>query len=220
MGGKRWTDDEDAQIAKLAERGLTLIDNMHLLPGRTYDAAKVEASRLGISLKDAAAWSPEDRHQLRAIYKGNESIKAAVHRLMPHRGYLAAKREAQRIGIAGTISRAGRTGYSWVFAAIEAALADDGRMTQAQLATATGASANAVNKAIAKNHGKKIRIADHTRASKFGNHEGLWELGAGPDVPPPAPKTSSAASRDWRARERIRSGHVDPFAGLVQQVTA
>lgn len=219
MGGKRWLDEENAQIKTLAEQGLTLIDNMHLLPGRTHDAAKVQASRLGVCLKDAATWTPEDHKLLRAIYRGDESIKAAVRRLLPHRGYSAARHEAQRLGIAG-VKRAGRSGYSWVFAAIEIALEDGKRLTSNQLITVTGASKNAVNTAIRNNHGKKIRIGDYTRESKVGNRSALWELGAGPDAPKPPPKSTAECCRDFKARKRAAAGHFDPFAGLVQQVTA
>jgi len=220
MGGRAWQDHENEQIKRLAEQGLTLIENMHLLPGRTHDAAKCQASRLGISLTEAEAWSKEDRKILRAIYAGKESIKAEVRRLLPHRGYGAARREARLLGIAGSKGRAGRSGYSWVFAAIEIALEDGRKLTSNQLIAVTGASKNAVNTVLRNNHGKKIRIGDWTRENKVGNFSGLWELGAGPDAPKPPKKSSTAACRDFRARKRALAGHFDPFAGLVQQVTA
>lgn len=216
MGGRRWSDDEIATMARIAAAGETLISQMHRLPGRTWAAARIVASREGIVFKDSVTWSADEQARLRKIYRSNESIKLGVRRLLPGRSYLAAKGEAQRLGLSGTKPRTGRTGYSWIERALEAALADGSRMTAKQLAAITGASINAIGKVLAKNRGTKFRVADWSHAGAAA----LWELGSGPDAPRRARRTSAEACRAYRQRQRIRAGHVDPFATLIQQVTA
>jgi hypothetical protein len=220
MGGRKWSNEENNVLADIAKQGLTLITQMHRLPGRSYDAAKVHASRVGVALSDGAVWSPAERATLRRIYRSNESIKVGVKRLLPHRGYLAAKGEAQRIGLSGTKSRAGREGYSWVEAAIIAILDDGGRMTVKQLAAATGASAHATDTALNRQHGKKFRVGDWSRSSIRGNWAALWELGSGDDAPRPPRKTSSQSSRECRHRMNTLGGASNPFATLMRQVAA
>lgn len=220
MGGRRWTNEEDAVLAAIAKEGLTLISQMHRLPGRSYFGAKIEASRVGIALSQGSPWSPAERATLKRIYKGNESIKAAVCRLLPQRGYLAAKGEAQRLKLGGTITRHGRDGYSWVENAIAALLEDGARMTVKQLTAEIGASANAVDKALNRKRGKKFRVGDWTRTSIHGDWAGMWELGAGDDATRPAPKTPSQSAREWRARKRSGVPGHNPFATSMCQVTA
>ena len=206
MGGKRWGDDEIATMARIAEKGDTLISQMHLLPGRTWEAARIAASREGIVFKDSISWSAEEQALLRKIYRSKESIKLGVRRLLPSRSYLAAKGEAQRLGLSGTKPRTGRTGYSWIERALEDALADGARMTAKQLAAMTGASINAIGKVLAKNRGTKFRVADWSHVGAAA----LWELSSGPDAPRRARRTSAEACRAYRQRRRVRAGHVDP----------
>lgn len=220
MGGKRWSDEEETVIVDIANSGIPLAVSMHLLPGRTYEGAKTHASKIGVRLSEAKEWTPRERVLLKRIYASSESIKRGVRRLLPLRGYLAAKGEAQRLGLTGTKTRHGRDGYSWVEQAIEAALEDGVRMTVKQLTVKTGASLNAVNKIMAKKRGKKFRAGDWTRASNIGNWAALWELGSGPDAPRPARKTATESCRKWRNRRQIRAGQIDPFASLIQQVSA
>ncbi|RQZ17251.1 hypothetical protein DIE15_12315 [Burkholderia sp. Bp9031] len=216
MGGKRWSDDEIATMKQIAESGETLLSQMHRLPGRTWAAARLYASKEGIAFKESVSWSADEQARLRKIYSSNESIKLGVRRLLPHRSYLAAKGEAQRLGLSGTKTRTGRTGYSWIERAIEDVLANGGRMTVKQLATRTGGSINAIGKVLAKNRGTKFRVADWERVGGAA----VWELGSGPDAPRRPPRTAADACRAFRERSRIRAGRVDPFASLIQQVTA
>ncbi|MDN7654329.1 hypothetical protein QZM62_12830 [Burkholderia multivorans] len=216
MGGKRWSADEIATLAQIAKEGEPLISQMHRLPGRTWAAARHHAAKNGITFKELTSWSPEDHALLREIYRSNESIKLGVRRLLPHRSYLAAKGEAQRIGLTGTKTRTGRTGYSWIERALEDALAGGNCLTVKQLARKTGASLNAVGKVLAKLRGQKFRVAEW--ASVGG--AAIWALGSGPDAPRRPRRTPSEVCRAYRERSRIRSGRVDPFASLIQQVTA
>lgn len=216
---KRWADEENATIEAIAKEGLTLISQMHRLPGRTWNAAKIQASRLDVSISAAVVWTPRDREKLHRIYASNESIKVGLRRLLPHRSYLAAKGEAQRLGLTGTKTRLGRTGYSWVERAIESVLEDGQRLTVKQLAAKTGASINAIDKIVAKLRGKKFRVGDWTRAAGVGNWAGMWELGAGPDAPRPPRKTATECCRTSRERQRIRAGQINPFASLLEQVS-
>lgn len=215
MGGRRWTTEEIATMAQIAKEGVPLISQMHRLPGRTWAAARLYASKEGIAFKESTSWSAEEQALLGKIYRGNESIKLGVRRLLPHRSYLAAKGEAQRLGLSGTKPRTGRTGYSWIERALEDALAAGARLTVKQLAKKTGGSINAIGKVLAGQRGKKFRVADWARGGAA-----IWELGSGPDAPRRAARSAADACRAYRERSRLRAGHVDPFASLIQQVTA
>ncbi|MEZ7524028.1 hypothetical protein [Burkholderia vietnamiensis] len=215
MGGKRWSDEETATIAQIAAEGVTLISQMHRLPGRTWAAARIHASRERIVLTEAVAWSPEEQAALRKIYRSNESIKLGMKKLLPHRGYLAAKGEAQRLGLSGTKPRTGRTGYSWIERALETVLEDGGRMTVKQLAQKTGASVNAIGKVLTKQRGKKFRVGDWSRPGGAA----MWELGTARDAPREQ-RAPADYCRVYREKCRIRAGHINPFASLVHQVTA
>ncbi|MBB2928371.1 hypothetical protein [Paraburkholderia silvatlantica] len=220
MGGRRWSPEEKAVLKAIAGERLTLISQMHRLPGRTWEGAKNQAAKLDISLSEAMKWTPRERKLLAQIYRSKESIKQGVRRLLPHRNYVEAKGEAQRIGLSGKKMRRGREGYSWVWEAIERALADGQSMTCAQLMVATGASRNSIDKLLARYHGKKVRVGDWARSGRCGNLSAKWELGVGPDALKPPRKTASIACREYRERQAVRAGRVDPFASLVRQVSA
>lgn len=219
MGGKRWTEEEHAVLRKLAEDGLPLIHNMDRLPARTYDGARVHASKKGIVLSECIFWAAWEQERLREIYRSNESIKVGLKRHLPHRSYLAAKGEAQRLGLMGTKKRIGSKGRSWVLRAIELQLADYKQMTIPELVVATNASISAVFQTLNAVRGKKVRVCRWTRRSNVGDWMAVWELGSGADEPRPPRKSPLASQRDWKARKRIRAGHFDPFAALARQVT-
>lgn len=220
MGARRWSPAEEAILVEISKSDLSLISQMHRLPGRSWDAARNHASRIGIALRAAEVWSPEEVRILKKIWRGSESIKVGVARFLPHRGYLAAKGEAQRLGISGCKGRSGRTGYSWIARACEDALQDGARLTVIQLADRLGASRSAVHKALLRQHGTKFRVGDWVRFSTFGDLAGLWEVGVGPDAERPPRKTASVSNRDSRERRMIRAGQGNPFFSLINQVAA
>lgn len=220
MGGKRWTEAEKSAIKKMAEEGVFLIDGMDRLPGRTYDAARIEASKLGIAMKDAIAWTDEERDILRQIYRSKESIKVGMSKLLPNRGYIAAKGEAQRMGLTGTKKRKGRTGYSWVEGAVERALEGNDLLDVDELVEKTGASISSIGRALKRLHGKKAHIGGWARPYGNGDYAARLAIGGGPDARRPPRKTAREACRDFRKKQQIRAGRVDPFATLIQQVAA
>jgi hypothetical protein len=220
MGGKRWSEAEKAAIAQMAKEGVFLIDGMDRLPGRTYDSARIYASKLGIAMKDAIVWTEEERAILRQIYRSKESIKVGMSKLLPHRGYIAAKGEASRLGLCGTKKRRGRTGYSWVERAVEQSLERHELLTVEDLVAKTGASVSSIGRALQRLHGKKAHIGGWARPNGIGDYAARWEAGGGPDAPRPPRKTAREACRDFRKKQQIRAGRVDPFATLIQQVAA
>jgi hypothetical protein len=218
MGGKRWSDDEDATLEAIAKEGVPLISQMHRLPGRTWESAKSHATVKGFRFKEV--WSDAEREILRQIYAGNESIKLGVSRHLPGRSYASAKAEAARLEIAGAVSRGERTGYSWIDRSIEALLVAGARMTVRQLAKQIGAQARSVHNLLSKMRGTKYRIAEWTRETLTGDWAARWELGVGPDARRPARMTATECCRGYRQRLRMRAGAANPFASLVQQVAA
>lgn len=220
MGNKRWSPVEKAAIAQIAKEGVHLIDSMDRLPNRTYEAAKIYASKHGIKFGSNAPWTEEERALLRQIYRSKESIKVGVHRLLPNRGYISAKGEAQTLGLAGTKKRTGRTGLSWVERAVENLLEQSDLLTNREIVQKTGASISSIDRALRRMHGKKAHIGGWTRPFGNGDYAARWAIGGGADAPRPPRKTVRDACRTYRIKQQIRAGHIDPFATLIQQVAA
>lgn len=219
MPGHRWTESEIATLRALSEKRLPIVQNMHLLPGRTIQGAKSLASKLKISLAGADDWTPEDIAVLRKIYRTKRSIKLQVAELLPHRTYVSAKAEARRLGIAAKehTGTGGRKGYSWVLRSVEMLLERDGPATSKELARKCGGNERTIN-ALIKANRKRFYVAGWSGAAQ--NLAVRWDLGNLPDVPKPPRVTPNEASRVYRLKRRIRAGSINPFEGLILQVAA
>jgi hypothetical protein len=216
---KAWTELEVATLAEIAARHLPLSSQMHRLPGRTPNAARMHGSRLKIRFSDELEWSDEERAILRRIYAGDKPIKFAVRAELCGRTYRAALSEAIRLGIAGEKSRRPRVGYGWVGAAIDRLLAKR-TMTCEELAAGTGASLASIRKIFQTRPPHKYYVADWIRIGGARGWTPVWGAGDFPDAPRPPRKSARDACRDYRSRRRIRAGRVDPFASLALQVAA
>lgn len=214
-----WSEEEDDVIRDVARRGLSLIDEMHRLPGRTWAGARQHAwSHLKLRLSVQRAWSDDEHAILRQIYASDESVKHGCARLLKSRTYNQAKQEAAKIGLANQgVHRV--YGYSSIFYRIERALAEDRAASVKELAAELGVSIAATGRALNKQRGARARVGDYGRISN-GGLEDLWVLGSGPDAPRPPRKTSTAACRTKRARAKVRAGRFDPFSTLRQQIAA
>lgn len=219
MGGRKWSEQEDAVLREVGATDVTLLSQMHRLPGREWNAAKCRAAKLGISLLNRVEWTAEERQILREIWASNLSIKIGMKRL-PHRSYDAARSEAQRLGIGGKRGTTGRTGYAFVQPAIEAALRKESPQRADQLAFVTGATIRQVHKVLRAGHSKVFRIDGWVRKATFGDPAACWALGSAPDAPRPDPKPAHVSQKESAARMRVRRGRFDPFATLVMQVAA
>jgi hypothetical protein len=219
MGGKRWSDEENATLEAISKAGVPLIGQMHRLPGRTWESAKGHATALGLRFSEASTWTDSERAILREIYAGKESIKLGVSRRLPGRSYPSAKAEASRLGIVGVVTRGERTGYSWIDRSLEVILAGGARLTVKQLANRVGAKVQSVHNLLSKMRGTKYRVAEWTRETLTGDWAARWELGMGKDAPRPPRMSSSQSNRGYRQRLRMRAT-ANPFASLVQQVAA
>lgn len=217
---KKWTGEEFRILRQISDSKKPLVDQLHLLPGRTFDAAKSQACKNGIRLTGADDWSPEEIEILRKIWRGNKSIKALVRDLLPNRTYDSARAAAKRNGFARSsrFGTRGRTGYSWILRALETALSDDEPMTVKQLAAEVGTTVGAVGIVLKRHHGTTFRIGGWTRN---GVHvSARWELGKLPDEPRPAPRTALECARTYRQRRAVRAGVINPFSTLIHQVAA
>lgn len=213
-----WTKAEDDVLRDVARRGVPLIGEMHRLPGRTWAGARQHASsHLKLRLAQRT-WTDAEHEILKQIYASDESVKHAVARLLPSRTYGMAKQEAAKLGIVNQdVQRV--YGYSLIFYRAERLLADGRKASVKELAAELGASISATERALQKQRGTRARVGDYGRLSN-GGLENLWMLGCGPDAPRPARKTSAEACRIKRARAKVRTGRIDPFATLRQQVAA
>ncbi|MFM0435923.1 hypothetical protein PQQ84_05640 [Paraburkholderia strydomiana] len=219
MGGRRWTVEEEAVLKEVAGSDVTLLSQMHRLPGRDWNAAKCRACKLGLKLTNHVAWTEEERAILREIWASKSSIKAGMKRL-PNRNYDAARSEAQRLGILGKRGTAGRTGYAFVQPAIVSALENESPLSAERIASITGATLRQVHKVLKSEHSTIFRIDGYMRKSTFGDPAALWALGSDPDASRPEPKAARLSRRDYNERKRVASGRFDPFASLMKQVAA
>ncbi|MBB5462899.1 hypothetical protein [Paraburkholderia sp. Cpub6] len=219
MGGRKWSEQEDAVLREVSESDVTLLSQMHRLPGREWNSAKCRASKLGLALSNHVEWTEEERAVLREIWTSDMSIKVGMKRL-PRRGYDAARSEAQRLGISGKRGRTGRIGYAFVKPAIIAALEKESPLRADQLAQITGATVRQIHKTLAAGRSTTFRVDDWSRKSTFGDPTACWALGAAPDAPRPARKPTHVSQKESAARMRVRAGRFNPFATLVSQVAA
>lgn len=216
--GRAWTKDEESILEGICNSKASLVSQMHRLPGRSWDAAKSHASRMGFALSRARKWSLAEQAILREIWTGRAAIKLGLRRL-PGRSYASAKAEAARIRLTGARMK-GRTGYSWLEPVVKSVLVKESPMTIARIADVTGASISGIENILRMGHGSTFHVADWYRKSAYGDYARMWALGVGPDAPKPARKSPAMSHREWAQRKRVQMGAINPFASLVQQVAA
>lgn len=215
---KAWTREEEAILRDVCSAGVPLVGEMDRLPGRTWDAAKTHASRLGIVLSSSKPWSPEEIAILKRVWRSKSPIKVGLKGL-PGRSYAASKSEATRLGFTGSRKR-GRVGYGWLKTAIKNVLAEDSPLSIPVIAERTGASINGIENILRECHGTEFRIGGWNRRSNVGDYSREWALGTRADEPKPVRKDPRVAVREYQQRQKIKKGGFNPFASLAMQVAA
>ena len=216
MGRRKWTPEEDAILADIYSTR-SLVSQIHRLPGRDFNGARMRAHRLGLADASFNAWTPEEDEVIRAAYANGTPIKEAMRDLRgrKHRATIA---RAERLGLSGKFN--GKTGstFSWVEQAMRRVLEDGMPLTVYQLAEATGASIPGLYHATRRLHGNGLYIESW---QGFGNgYAPRWMFGMKRDAKKPAAKSTSDSCRQWRARQKLKSTAFNPFAIAMQQVSA
>lgn len=217
----RWTKKEVQVLLEVSKSAVTLASQMYRLPGRTFEGAKCYASKHGIALTRSSAWTTKEVEILTRAWRGAESLKVALARELPHRSYVSARTEAQRLGLTAESARGrkGRKGYSWLLPSIARVLSNGGCLTVAQIAREIGANPRSIGAILRAHHGSQFRIGDWVWPSD--KWAACWSIGGEPDAPKPAPKGARASCRDYQRKVRARkSAAVRAFASIAQQVAA
>jgi hypothetical protein len=217
MGGKSWTQAEDAKLKEIFESGENIAQCVSLFPGRTYQAIKVHADRVGIEHADYRSWTPGEDQILREIWTTPRNIKEGMHRL-ERRSYEAAKIRAARLGL-GKKTPAEPGTRSWVLRAVMAFLKGGAHKSMNEIADEMGIDRKSIQSTIKAFHGKEFYIASWVQTD--ANHRVMkWALGAGHDAPKPAPKSPAQCNREYRQRNRVSLVKVNPFAAALGLVEA
>lgn len=216
MGRVTWTMEEDRILREIySTRGL--VSQIHRLPGRSFNAARMRAHRIGLADPAFNAWTPEEDEVVRRAYANGTPIKVAV-RDLPGRKPRATIARAERLGLTGKFNGITGSTFSWVEQALRSALEEGIPLTVRQLAAATGASLPGLNYTVRRLHGSGIYI--ESWASTSNGHAARWMLGNKRDAQRPVPKRAADSCRQWRARQKLKTTGFSPFAIAMQQVAA
>ncbi|MBN3757194.1 hypothetical protein G3N95_29930 [Paraburkholderia sp. Tr-20389] len=208
-----WTAEEDAIVREIYSTGKPIKCGLDRLPGRSWDAVKTRAYRLGVRRYEAKSWTDAEIKILKKIWKQSGSIKS-LSRKLPNRTYYAISEQAKRIGLPSGAH--GNDQYlSWVDNLVTQFLEKGGAFTANEIADHTGASPRQVRVMLKRGKGKKFhidswRMVDHARVM-------VWAHGKCADEARPEPQTKSDECKAWRAKQ-TRKNSRNPFAVLMSQI--
>jgi hypothetical protein len=221
MGGRHWTEQEDAALRSFWHAGGTIESHLHLLPGRSKESATSRADKLRLGTRHGpfVLWTAEEDAILRQIWATKGSLKSRLH-LLPGRSWRAALVRAATIGLKGRDPKHRADCYSWVEQEIDRILSNGGALTVRQIADRTTASYVAVQQALRRQRSKKYHVEGwtRTRVTGTGSWWPKWAIGADEDVPKPKSKPHAQVAREWRAKKKIKEGEFNPFAIAMNQV--
>jgi hypothetical protein len=216
MTGKQWTQAEDAILADFWHATGDVSAHIHRLPGRTRIGVVQRAARLRLGARHIA-WSGEEDAILAEIYAGNGSIKSQMHRL-PGRTYISAKSRAERLHLDHKAPITDGS-LSWIKAAALIELQKGIPLSDATLSRITGATRAGLKPILKRMHGNGIRVAGWERSGAY-SWLPQFAIGNEPDVPKPAPKDRLQALREFRERQRIAKGRINPFSAMTGLIAA
>jgi len=161
--------------------------------------------------KKCAPWTGSELKILRDIKKSGRTIKESAH-LLPERTLCAIKQAMCRVP--GDKKARGRTG--WVAPSMIRILTDTPNLTNRQLAEAIGCTRNALDSVIRAEIGRRIYVADWTRAGTLWAAQ--YAVGNRQNAPKPPPRTIEESYRAQKiARDAIKRAR-NPFAVVIRQV--
>lgn len=212
---KDWTPEEDAIVRDIYAAGKAIKCHLDRLPGRSYDAVKTRAYRLGVRKHESKPWTKKESRILKKIWTADGNLKAASRQL-PGRTYEAILTQAGRLGIPAGKHRNDKY-LSWVDELIVDFLEKGGAFTAEEIATHIKASPRQVRAMLKRGKNQKYhidswRMIGHARVM-------VWAHGKEADETRPAAQTKSEECKAWRAKQ-TRKNKKNPFAVLMSQIGA
>jgi hypothetical protein len=218
-----WTGEEVKVLRELWFMGVPMSQLLASLPGRTEDGCRNRARSLGLVRASAhgTPWSNSEDAALRRIWSLPGSLKTHLG-LFPGRTHRAVMDRGRHLGLGPRGAKLHATNYSWVRDEIKRLILANGPMSSNELAHAICATQSHVHSLLNAGRGSCYYVAEWVQPRAVGNGSlrQKWALGNQPDAPKPALKPAILIRRDYRERQRIKRGQINPFASLAMQVAA
>jgi hypothetical protein len=218
MQGTFWTAAEDAILKEVWHLEGAMEKHIHRLPGRSVDSATLRGKRLGLGRR-YIAWTAEEDAILREFWP-HSSVKSQLWKL-PNRAWKSVINRALVLGLPPRKAAVFVPDYSWVDELAFKELSAGLPMNSIQLSSRIGASDSWTRRILRCDKQNHFRIVgwEHITSTGTGAWTAIWSVGSEPDVP--MPKRSNAERvRAYRAKDRIKTGHINPFAAAIGLVAA
>lgn len=223
MAGKPWTADEDARLIELHASEICIKYADEIIPGRSGVALQARIAFLKLGRREIARqpWTADEDSLLRAEWATPGSIKSKLS-LFPGRSWRALLVRAEKLGLGPREPKMRASTYSWVAEEIDRVLSQAPNLTVSEMSAASAASYERITQVLRSGHGALYYVSGwhQPRRSHGGSLAPRWSLGSGPDAPKPAARSRAQVVREYRLRKRVKSGRVNSFGFLVQQVSA
>lgn len=163
------------------------------------------------------SWKPEEDELLRKVWGMRGSLK--VHaKLFDRRDNNALHIRGKRLGLPPRMALA-TDRYSVVRQKVAEAFEAGFTGTVQELCVVTEQCEREVLRRVTESHGSKYRICDWVRKQAFSDWTAVYTLGTEPDAPKPATQTNREKRKRHNEKRRLKEGRMNPFAGLISQVT-
>jgi hypothetical protein len=218
-----WTPEEDAQLRAFHATDLNAEQIALRFVDRTTDSVngRMRKLRLGLRTIARAKWTAAEVALLREVWFEKGSLKEVAARHFPSRGWRGLMEQGRELGLPIRTKLRGSS-YSWVAEEVNRVLAAEPNLTVPELVKRCAGSRKRITTLLADGHGTEYFKSgwERVRVSGNGGWWPRWSLGAGPDAPKPEAMSDAFNGRQYRARQRVRTGKFDPFASLVGQVAS
>ncbi|MDR6381806.1 hypothetical protein [Paraburkholderia caribensis] len=218
--GPAWTAEQDAIIATHWNTPTSINDWLHLLPGRSREAVEKRAYKLKLGpRRHWLDWTPEQDAELRRMWPTSERIHSNMEKFAPH-SYAAVLTRAYLLGLGKRPAPPrGQAPVAWPI--IERELRK-GPAHRYRLAELLRLHPSTVSKQLGLQHdANAVHITDWHRRTRTSAPIPVYTLGAGVDVPKPAPLTSAEKMRRVTANARQRRIlRAEPVRGVNPFATA
>lgn len=216
-----WTSEDDERLRAFHATDLSAARIAAHFDGRTLDAVKGRMRKLKLGVRKMARvkWTPAEYALLRRIWFEKGPLKHLCVKHFPKRSWRSVMEHGIEIGLPPRAAIKGNT-YSWVGEELDRVLAAQPNLTVPELVARCSGSRKRITWLLQIGHGARYHKSGWERVRKTGNGAWWprWSLGPGADAPIPVPLTNSDYARNYRARQRVLAGQIDPFATLRQQI--
>lgn len=165
----------------------------------------------------ARKWTKEEEDLLREVWQQRGSLKVHAKRFV-NRNSNALHSHGRSIGLPPRMALA-TDRYSLVREMVAHEFENGFIGTVQDLSVRIGQCEREVLRRVTEMHGAKCRICHWVRRKAFSDWTAVYALGTEPDAQRPATQTHREKCKRYNEKRRAKAGKINPFAGLVCQVT-